>query len=240
MLVNSRGIVLSTLRFSDSSVIARIYTEQAGQKSFLIRVGKGRAAFGKMAMLQPLSLVELAFSLDDRHGLRTPSVLERSEMLQNIPFDTVKSTIAIFMAEVLGRSLHEETPDAPLFEFLHHTILLLDNEAQSCSNFHLKFLIEFTRFMGCHPEVLEDELPFFDLHEGTFCTVLPIHPNYIDGLVKDAFVALLSTPLSHHAAIQLSNHNRRLLLQALLDYYRFHIAGMREIRSHVVLEEVMS
>jgi hypothetical protein len=53
-------------------------------------------------------------------------------------------------------------------------------------------------------------------------------------------VALLSTPLSHHAAIQLSNHNRRLLLQALLDYYRFHIAGMREIRSHVVLEEVMS
>jgi DNA repair protein RecO (recombination protein O) len=161
-------------------------------------------------------------------------------MLQNIPFDTVKSTIAIFMAEVLGRSLHEETADAPLFEFLHHTILLLDNEAQSCSNFHLKFLIEFTRFMGCHPEVLEDELPFFDLREGTFCTALPIHPNYIDGVVKDAFVALLSTPLSHHAAIQLSNHNRRLLLQALLDYYRFHIAGMREIRSHVVLEEVMS
>jgi DNA repair protein RecO (recombination protein O) len=94
--------------------------------------------------------------------------------------------------------------------------------------------------MGCHPEVLEDKLPFFDLREGTFCTTLPIHPNYIDGVVKDAFATLLSTPFSHHTAIHISNHNRRLLLQALLDYYRFHIAGMREIRSHVVLEEVMS
>lgn len=241
MLLFSRGIVLSTLRYSDSSFIVRVYTEQSGQKAFLVRVGKGRGAMSKMALLQPLSLVKLSYSNDDRPGLRTPRLLERAEMLSSIPFDTVKSSIAIFMAEIVGRSMLEETPDAPLFSFLYECILLLDTEERPCSNFHLKFLLEFTRYMGCHPSpTRSDNLPWFDLRDGDFCATEPIHPDYISATIKEAFVALLALPMFHHCDVTMTNADRRILLQALVNYYRFHMDGMRDIRSHHVLEEVMS
>jgi len=241
MLIFSRGIVLSTLRYSDSSFIVRIYTEQSGQKAFLVRVGKGRSAIGRMALLQPLSLVKLSYSNDDRSGLRTPRLLERAEVLSSLPFDTVKSSIAIFMAEIVGRSMLEETPDAPLFSFLYDCILLLDREERPCSNFHLKFLLEFTRYMGCHPSpTLSEGLPWFDLREGDFCATAPLHPDHLGSSIKDAFVALLALPMVQHCDVAMTNADRRVLLQALVNYYRFHMDGMRDIRSHHVLEAVMA
>lgn len=241
MLVNSRGIVLSALRYSDSSVIARIYTEHAGQRSFLVRVGKGRGAVGRMALMQPLSLVSISFDLDDRHGLRTPRSLERDGILQSIPFDTVKSSIAIFMAEVLGRSLQEESADAGLFSFLHRTVHLLDREQRPCNSFHLVFLLELSRFLGCRPtEDVTASAPYFDLREGAFCHHPPIHPDHLQGELCLSLGRLLSTRMEAHSSVILSNGDRRLLLRALVDYYRFHLDGMREIRSHLVLEEVMA
>jgi DNA repair protein RecO (recombination protein O) len=240
MLVHSRGIVLSALRYSDSSVISRIYTEQAGQKAFLIRIGKGRAAASKMTLLQPLTLLSLSFELDDRQGLRTPRSLERSALFQQIPFDTAKSSIAIFMAEIAGRALQEETPDPDLFNFLFESILLLDRTEGHCSNFHLKFLLELSRFLGCMPSRANASLPFFDLREAEFCTAAPLHPNYLDGSAKEALALLLSVKMEDHASVGMSNADRRLLLHHLVDYYRLHLHGMREIRSHHVLEEVMA
>ncbi len=241
MLVNSRGIVLSSLRYSDSSVIARILTEHAGQKAFLVRIGKGRAAMGKVGLLQPLSLVNLSFDHDDRQGLRTPRSLERAEPLLSIPFDTVKASIAIFMAEVLGRAMQEESGDGPMFHFVRDSVLLLDSEQRPCTNFHLSFLLELSRYLGCAP-ALDDaqEMPYFDLREGVACMLPPLHPNYLEGTVKDALIELSEAGMKGHAAVALSNEHRRTLLRALIDYYRWHLQGMHEICSHLVLEEVMA
>lgn len=241
MLVNSRGIVLSTLRYSDSSMIVRMLTEHAGQKAFLVRVGKGRSALGKVALLQPLSLVNVAFDHDDRHGLRTPRSLERGEPLLNIPFDTVKSTIAIFMAEVIARTQPEETADTNLFRFLWDAVLKLDAEERPCTNFHLAFLLQLTHYLGCGPHVENARtLPYFDLKEGTCCNVPPLHPHYVDGETKEVLLTLAEKGLRGHSTVTLSNDGRRNLLRAMVDYYRLHVHGMQELRSHLVLEEVMA
>jgi DNA repair protein RecO (recombination protein O) len=241
MLVNSRGIVLGTLRYSDSSVIARILTEHAGQKAFMVRVGKGRTAMAKASLLQPISLVNVAFDHDDRHGLRTPRSLERAEVLHSIPFDTVKSSIAIFMAEVLGRSLQEETADPRMFHFLQDCVLRLDAETGPCTNFHLVFLLQLSVFLGCVP-ALDDAVdrPYFDLREGVACDAPPLHPDYLEGTLKDTLVRLADLDMGDHATLSIPNEHRRTLLRALIDYYRWHLQGMHEIRSHLVLEEVMA
>lgn len=241
MLVNTRGLVLGSLRYSDSSFIARVYTEVAGQRSFMVRVGKGRGALGRMAMLQPLTPVTLAFDLDDRQGLRTPRQMDRSTVLRNIPFDTVRSSIAIFMAEVLTQVLQEETADARLFAFLHEAVLLLDDGEVPCQNLHLVFLSELTRFIGCSPSISHSEsMAYFDLREGCFCAYEPLHPDHVEGATKDALADLMGTALADHAHLRIGNEVRRVLLRSLLDYYRLHVHGMRELRSHRVLEEVMA
>ncbi len=239
MIVNTRGIVLNTIRYSDSSVIAKIYTESAGQRSFLIRTGKGRNALMKMSLLQPLNLVELSFDKDDRKGMRTPKSLERLQALNAIPFDTFKTCIALFMAEVVVRAIGEEESNPKLFSFLMNAILMLDGEKNVTSNFHLKFMIEFSSHLGFYPHKRLSNETYFDLSEGEFTNAEPIHPYVVRGESVRPFQELLDCPFEQHYNVKMPNNSRRELLQNLVDYYRLHLEGMKEITSHKVLEAVL-
>jgi len=231
--------VLSTLRYSDSSVIARIYTESTGLRSFMVRIGKGKTVFMKMSLLQPLSLVEISFNNDPRKGILTPRSLERETTLNGIPFDTIKTCLALFVAEVIGRSITEEEHNSSLFGFLHGSILLLDKEANSVVNFHLKFMIEFSRYLGFYPNNRTSSEPYFDLSEGEFLHQEPIHPYVISHELTVIFDQLVQHRFEDHGSMKIGNENRRILLQKLIDYYRLHLEGMKEIISHKVLEQVL-
>jgi DNA repair protein RecO (recombination protein O) len=240
MILNSSGIVLSTLRYSDSSVIARIYTQAKGLRSFMVRTGKGKNALPKLAMLQPLSLVDISFSDDERKNLHTLRSLERGVALKDIPFNPVKTCIALFVAEMIGRAIEEQEHNPELFKFLQNSILLLDDETESPANFHLKFLIEFTRFLGFYPSDDYRAGAQFDLTEGEFLLGDSIHPYFIDKQLSGRFYELIKVGMSTYGSVKLPNEQRRELLQKLIDYYRLHLDGMKEINSHKVLEEVLA
>lgn len=240
MIIKTSGIVLSTVRYSDSSVIAKIYTEKAGLQSCMVRTGKGKNALPKLAMLQPLSLVEVSFTNDDRKSLKNLRSMEREVALNGIPFDTVKTCIALFMAEVIGRAIAEEEGNAGMFSFLKNAILLLDHTEGSVNNFHLKFLIEFSRYLGFYPHERSATESYFDLMEGEFSAFEPIHPYFMEGLVTQRFHELVEVEMSAHSTVRMTNDIRRQLLQKLIDYYRLHLHGIKEINAHKVLEEVLS
>lgn len=239
MIVNTNGIVLNTIRYSDSSVIAKIYTRSSGLRSFMIRTGKGKSAMLKMSLLQPLSLVELSFDKDDKKSLRTPRSLERAHTLSAIPFDTIKTCIALFMAEVIVRAIGEEESNEKLFLFLENAIIMLDDESEAVSNYHLKFMIEFSAFLGFYPHERMDGQTKFDLVEGEFSSFEALHPYIIQGDAVKAFQTLIEIPFERHYELKMENKTRRELLQHLVDYYKLHLEGMKEITSHKVLEEVL-
>lgn len=238
-MVTTDGIVLSTIRYSDSSVIAKVYTEHAGLCSFMVRTGSGKKALSKLALLQPLSLVELSYKNDERKGIHTPRTLERSVSLNSIPFDTVKTCIALFMAEIISRSIHEEEQNEQLFLFLKKSILMLDGNNETCSNFHLKFMLEFSSYLGFHPSSYKGE-SYFDLYEGEFVNTAPIHAHYTEGQATASFAQLIVLPISDQHLLKIGSGLRRILLQKLIDYFRLHLDGMQELQSHKVLEEVLS
>lgn len=238
-MITTNGIVLSTIRYSDSSVIAKIYTEQSGLGSFMVRTGSGKKALIKLALLQPLSLVELTYKDDQRKGIHSPRSLERSASLSSIPFDTIKTCIALFMAEIIARSIHEEEQNERLFQFLKQAILLLDGSTDSCSNFHLKFMVEFSSHLGFYPQGFKGE-NYFDLYEGEFTNSAPIHAHYTESLATTKLAELIALPMAEYHLLQIGSDLRRTLLQKLIDYFRLHLDGMKELRSHKVLEEVLS
>ncbi len=240
MLVNSEGIVLSTIRYSDSSVIAKIYTEISGLRSFMVRTGKGKSALQRMSLLQPLSLIEMSFDKDGRHRMATPRTIERTHTLNAIPFDTIKTCVALFMAEVVGRAIGEEEENPKLFAFLKSTVLVLDDTTDDVKNFHLKFMLEFSSYLGFSPQMRAGTQRHFDLIEGEFTNAEMLHPHYISGVLVDQFQQLLERPFHQHATISLGNENRRTLLTHLVNYYQLHLEGMKDITSHKILEEVLA
>jgi len=238
MIYTTNGIVLHQLRYSDSSVIAKVYTERDGLCSYLVR-GIGKKKSGrKSAVLQPLSLVEITA----RHKtgqLQTAREIRLWKPYQQVQTDVVKCTIALFMAEVLYRSLREESPNPELFEFLTKAFELLDLESE-VTNFPLWFLLRYSQFLGFEPlREPRGEVRFFDLREGEFLAHHPSHPDYEENPVASAIFAILGTNFVGLKGISISGSTRQMVLDTLLRYFRMHLEGMKEIKAHQVLQTVL-
>ena len=241
MLHKTRGIVLKTTLFSESSVVVQIFTEKFGIQSYLINGVKKPKAKIRMNMLQPLHLVDMIVYHKANTNIQRVSELRPSPIFRTIPYDIIKSTIIMFLNEVLYKSIRQQNTDERLFDFIFNGICWFDESETMNVNFHLAFLLKLTRFLGFAPSTqTRSDQSYFDLQEGEFSSRVPVHSNYIEKEDASLFIALLDAPFEKIFEIKLSNISRRNILDKILVFYTLHTASFGDIRSHQVLEEVLS
>jgi len=241
MLHKTRGIVFKTTDYSESSVVVQIFTEKFGLQSYMVNgARKPKAKIGRN-MLQPLHLLDMVVYHKDAGGIQRIKELKNSPVLQSVPYDVIKSCLALFLNEVLYKSVKQQTAEEHLFDFIFSAIEWLDHQQEGIANFHLLFLIKLTRYLGFYPDrYLSGEADYFDLKNGTFSRYKPESVLYLSPPHTQNFTTLLESNFENIGNIKLSNDERRYLISKLLDYYALHIEGFGHIRSHEVLEEVLN
>ncbi len=241
MLHKTRGIVLRTTDFSDTSIIAKIYTEQFGIQSYLIKGAKRKKATIKANLFQPLSLLELIVYKKEKKQLQTLKEAKPEIHFTSIPNDLAKTSILFFLDEMLIKCLHEEENNPELFSFLHETIQTLDSAEKNFNNLHLIFLVRFSRFLGFYPQGKFSETnSLFDLREGRFISKESLHHDY---LTKENSLLLSKLILSNYYSmenLELNGKERKNLLDILLRYYELHLSQMGKISSYKVLEQIFA
>lgn len=241
MLHSTRGIILHQVNYSESSIVAKIYTELFGLQSYIINSVRGRKSKFKSNIFQPLSLVEMVVYHKENRGLQRLSEIRSSPQINNISSDIRKTSIVIFLNEILIKVLNEEEHDQSLFDFLFHAIQFLDLSTGSCSNFHLYFLVSLSRFSGFYPlGSYNQNNKFFDMMEGRFVPVVSGHPHVIADPYCRLFYEIITTSFEKMDEINITGHQRRILLTALLDYYRLHMNNFGIIKSQHILEEILA
>lgn len=240
MLHKIRGIVLKTTTYSESSVVVQVFTDQFGLQSYLVNGVKKPRAKIPINLLQPLHLLDLVVYHKAAGGLQRISEARASPVFQSIPYNMVKSSMAMFLNEVLYQSIRQQGADHRLFDFIFHAVSWLDESENPNASFHLSFLLKTTRFLGFAPTLAnrKDEI-YFDLQEGIFTSIPPNHPNYIAQEDAQLLVQLFTLSFEQLDTLTISSVNRRLLLTKILRYYGLHISGFAEIKSHIVLEEIL-
>jgi len=241
MLHKVRGIVLKTTNYSESSVIVQVLTDKFGMQSYLINGVKKPKAKVKMNMLQSLHLLDMVVYHKMNTNIQRVSEVRQTPVFKRIPYDIVKSSIVIFLNEVLYKSIRQQSADDDLFNYIFNSIAWFDESDELNPNFHLAFLLKLTRFLGFSPnEKRRTDQIYFDLQEGEFVSRVPIHLNYL--LLEDAldFISLFNTPLEKISEIKLSNSKRRFLLDKILVFYTLHTASFGEVQSHRILETLLS
>ena len=241
MLHKTRGIVFKTTNYSESSVVVQIFTEKFGIQSYLINgVKKPRAKIG-MNILQPLHLLDMVVYHKAAGNIQRAAEIRQTPVFLTIPYDIVKSSLVMFLNEVLYRSIKQQTADEVLFEFLFHAIEILDRMEKGVLNFHLYFLLRLTRFLGFYPDITEAAgASYFDLTNGCFTKHIPPHSSIIEQPLTAVWLKILQSNFDNLHSLQISTTDRRILLTKILDYYRLHIESLGPIKSHLVLEEVLS
>jgi DNA repair protein RecO (recombination protein O) len=238
MLVKTKAIALNYIKYSDSSIIARIYTREYGLLSFMVRGVRKRKSRFPASFFQAFTILDLDISYKPKSNLQSIRELALSSRTDQLHSDIAKSTIALFLAEVLHKTLEEEEQDEKLFDFLTLSIEFLNSVEDSFANFHLIFLLQLSKYLGFYPHS-ELSKKFFNMESGNFEN-RPVHEHFLDESQSDLLKALMQTSYLERKQLQISAADRRILLNKLLEYYRLHLPGIGKISSLEILESVFS
>ena len=240
MIAATRGIVFHTINYSDSTVIAKIFTEAFGLRSYLVNSAHSKRSSTKSNLLQPLSLIEIVAYEKERKQLQRVKEIRTDVQYNNIGRDISRNTIVLFLNEVLYNAIREEEKNPFLFEFIHSAMQILDLLHVSPANFHLSFLAELSKHLGFYPRGNYSEFcTWFDLHDGEFVPERPVHPNFLGNPHSKQLFLLMTAGFEKGAVLSISNAERKVLLQSLLYYYKTHLEPFGELKSPRVLEEVL-
>jgi DNA repair protein RecO (recombination protein O) len=243
MLHKTRGIVLHTTNYSESSVIARIYTELFGLQGYLINGVRNKKAKVKFNLLQPLSLLNLVVYHKEKGGLQRISEIRPDYVFTSLPYRIVKSSICLFMTEVLNKVIHEEEVNPGLFEFIYNSTCildLLDETDGGCGNFHLAFLLQLSKHLGFFPYgAYTESRSYFNLKDGVYQGTKPLHPLHVEKPLSEAFYQLSTLPYASINTVKISKADRKELVEKLLSFYELHVNGFSQVYSHYIFEEIM-
>ncbi len=238
MYLKTKGIVLHTVKFSETSVITKIYTEQLGLVSYIVKGVRSAKSKSKAALLQPLTLLEMEVSHRENKSLQYIKEFRRAYNYQSIPFDTLKSAIALFLLEVISKSIREHEQNDEMFEFIYDSFCALDQSQKLNPDFHLIFLVHFTRYLGFSPHGnFSEELQFFELREGVF-TKYSSEPNTLNAKESKFLNDLMATTVFENSQFKVSRAERKQLMKSLLRYYQMHIENF-SLRSPEILEVLL-
>jgi len=238
MFHKTKGIVLHTVKFSETSVITKIYTEKLGLVSYIVKGVRSAKSKTKAALLQPLTLLEMEVSHRENKQLQFIKEFRRAYNYQSIPFDTLKSAIALFLLEVISKSIREHEQNDEMFEFIYESLCTLDLGSKLNPDFHLLFLVHFTRYLGFYPQGnFSTENPLFELSEGVF-TGQANGANTMSAVESKHLNQLMNATVFERSDLKISRTERKLLMKSLLKYYQLHIENF-SLHSPEILEVIL-
>ena len=221
----ARGIVLHTLKYGDSGMVVYLLTDSGGRQSYMVQgVRSARGHGSKLALFQPMFAVEFEGLESSRMQMHRFREVRSGIVLQSLPFDVRKSTIALFMAEVLYRLVKECEPNQRLFDFVWGSVAALDALDEGGANFHPG----------------NDYTPgaWFDIREGSFTPLRPPHGEVLSADDARILHDLLECDVRYIAEIGLNRRQRVAYLDALLVYYGYHLDAIHAVQSVRILQEV--
>lgn len=150
----------------------------------------------------------------------------------------IKSSIALFLSEVLSDILKEEEENPELYQFLETSLLWFD-QSDIDGSFHLMFLMELTKYLGFYPSEVDVNAYYFDLEAGKFVES-EVGSYCVSGETLTYLKQLLGIKFDVNKKLQISLTQKRELLNMILLYFKLHLDGFRKPKSLDVLNQIFS
>lgn len=236
MLIKTKAVVISAVKYQEKSLIVRCFTLSDGLKSYFVtNAFTGKKNNQKNAFFQPLNQLEIEAYHKNKGALERFKEIKLSFPYQSITSNIYKTTIAIFLSEVLHNAIKEDGKNDTLFTYLVTAFNWLDHHEET-SNFHLIFLLQLTRYLGFYPQN-SSEYEYFELTEGVF---IPFESaSCLSKEQTTLFKSLIDLKFEDDQKI-FTGFQRQILLNILIDYYSLNIEGFKKPKSLSVLKEVFS
>ncbi|CAM1334468.1 DNA repair protein RecO [Tenacibaculum aestuariivivum] len=238
-LITTKAIVISVIKYGDTSLIVKCFTLEEGIRSYMIRgVLKSKKGKLKKAYFQPLNQLLIEASHNNKNALNSIREAQVINPYEHIYTSVVKQTIVLFLSEILSSIIKEEEKNEVLYEYIETALIWLDTHNQ-IANFHLLFLLNLSRFLGFYPDVSESHKAAFNLLEGRFVDA-EYEKLSLTGNDLTLFKRLLGINFDAINTVSYHKNERQIILRAIILYFELHLEGFREPKSLNILETVFS
>lgn len=235
----AKGIVLHSVKYGESSMIVYMLTDTCGRQTYMVQgIRSGKSKGNKAALFQPMFMLEFVGLESPKMEMHRLKDIRPALPLATGPCDIRKSTISLFMAEVLYRLVREVEPESPLFDFVCGSVEALDGLQEGIANFHLWFLVRLSYYLGFYPGNEYTHGSWFDIREGVFTPVMPSHRMMFDRDNAGIMNSFMEYDVKDIAGIKLSRERRSSFMSAILAYFDYHLDSVNQIRSVQILKEV--
>jgi DNA repair protein RecO (recombination protein O) len=221
LLHKTRGIVFRFTKYGETSIIVNVFTELFGLQAYIVNGVRTKTSKSKIALYQPLTLLDMVVYYREHAHINRIKEIKCFHPYQNLYQDVRKSAVAMFINEIMNKTVKEESHAQELCDFLVESLIALDNLSTGVENFHLIFMLKLSRLLG------------FGAH----------HVNeVVGGRPADVETEMIVEQLvasEFDANIPMTNILRRKVLDLLLRFYADHVDNLGEIRSVQVLKDVL-
>jgi DNA repair protein RecO (recombination protein O) len=245
MTHKTKGIVLRTVKYGDTSIIASVYTELFGVQSYLVKGVRqaSKKSSGKAIYFQPSAILDMVVYQNNLKNLQFIKEYEWAVLYEHVLFDVAKNAVAMYVVEMIQHSLKQPEANPDMYHLVEDTLKQLDKgNALLTANLPLYFSLHLGgelgfRIQGEHSA----ETPVVDLLEGQYITDKPSHPHYLEGNDAKLTSQILSINFYNDLeSLSIPRITRRVLLNAYQAYIALHVQDFGEIRSLPILQEVLS
>ena len=237
MLVETRAIIISALKYGEADLIVKAYTLSDGLCTYMLKgVLKSKKGKFRASMFQSLTQLDIVANHRGSGKLEYLKEAKVTGNYQSLHTQPVKLAMTMFLAEMLRNAIREEESNEPLFRYLEYGLQVLD-ASDNFASFHLLFLLNLTKYLGFQPEIAQKDLPVFNLLDGVFQD-FSTNDYCIEGKNVDLLKSLLGTDFDTLEHIKMNQTSRNDFLNMLLLYYELHIEGFRKPKSLSVLHEI--
>ncbi len=239
MLIKTKAIVLSKLKYRDNDLIVKCYTSQRGVVSYLLRgVLKSTKGSAKTVYFQPLTQLQIEENYKANQSLQFISDVKLHTVYKSVHSNILKSAIVMFLSEVLTSVLKEEERNDNLYDYLETSFIWLDHEVDF-ANFHLLFLLNLTKHLGFYPEISTMANPYFNLNTGEF-ELKPVNFYSISDENLTTLKQFLGINFDALNSVKLNSKQRQAFLTMLLFYFELHLGDFKKPKSLTVFNQVFN
>lgn len=236
MLVSTEAIALSTIKYSESSIIFKCYTLSYGIKTYMIRgVRSKKNKSNSIALFQPLTILEINANHKNNFGIENINSAKILIPYKSIPFDILKNSLVLFLSEILSKCIIEEEQNKQMYNYIKSSLLWLDS-ASEYVNFHIQFLSKLLKYLGISPS-FEKINKLYGYSNDVPKRVNDLKEK-VEEQLKNDFDFLLGTNFDANIEHIINYNKRKKILEFLMAYMQLHIEGFKRPNSLNIMYEL--
>ena len=196
---------------------------------------------GGLALLQPFHFLELVSNFKPEKELNFGNQVKLLKPSYTLTSDIRKSTVALFLTEVLNKTLKETAPSQEKYEIISSLIDYYDH-ADFIPIFHHYFIIQLINLLGIFPNYgYNKSIDLLNIHKGIFEYNPQPDSHYFSLATSEAFKQISGTKFDALHHINFDKTTKKQLLADLVRYIEVQTEIKKgSIQSFKILETVFN